>query len=419
MAPTVSPSKPPVSGMMKDIAGSGVRSPALPPSPPRSGCWSALPAAAMPLPSNSNFRPMAVTSNWNVRLSKLDINAGLLTTTEASPRAEAEPAMARPCALTLFSRSSNDEPWAAPAAAMEAMARASADTMMCLRGWVFILSPWVLRWFLCVRSARHYTVPVRVVTRIATRIAHPIQLNGYRGRSAPPRTACMFVSIPTHARPTLRWATPALFAVLWLAYLWASLYPDSVRHDLLLEWGTLSGGLAPGSLLHWSQAEHWLRLLTALFLHADWAHLLGNPVFLLIFGLPAERVMGPWRFLALFLVGGAFANFAAALATGTPDRLIIGASGAVSAIIGAYLALFPRARLGVVLPLGLFLEFVRAPASLLIGIWALLQVVFAYVGPAFGAVAWAAHVAGVAFGAVFALASRRAIARRLRRLQGY
>src|SRR3546814_416137 len=131
-----------------------------------------------------------------------------------------------------------------------------------------------------------------------------------------------------------------------------------------------------------------------LFLHADWAHLLGNLVFLLIFGLPAERVMGPWRFLLLFLVGGCLANFVAVLAIGAPDRLIIGASGAVSAVIGAYLALFPNARLGVVLPLGLFLEFVRAPASLLIGIWALLQVVFAYIGPAFGAVAWAAHISG-------------------------
>jgi membrane associated rhomboid family serine protease len=99
--------------------------------------------------------------------------------------------------------------------------------------------------------------------------------------------------------------------------------------------------------------------------------------------------------------------------------VIIGASGAISALIGAYLALFPRARLGVVLPLGLFLEFVRAPASLLIGIWALLQVVFAYIGPAFGMVAWAAHVAGFLFGVVFALLVRRAVARRLRRQKGY
>ena len=104
-------------------------------------------------------------------------------------------------------------------------------------------------------------------------------------------------------------------------------------------------------------------------MHADWAHLLGNLVFLLIFGLPAERVMGPWRLCVLFLVGGAVANLATVLVIDTPDRLVIGASGAVSALIGTYLALFPRAHLGVVLPLGLFLEFVRAPAPLLIGIW--------------------------------------------------
>ena len=113
--------------------------------------------------------------------------------------------------------------------------------------------------------------------------------------------------------------------------------------------------------------------------------------------------MGPWRFLLLFLLGGAVSNLAAVVAIGTPDSVIIGASGAVSAVIGAYLALFPNAKLGVVLPLGLFLEFVKAPASLLIGIWALLQVIFAYIGPAFGAVAWSAHIAGFLFGVVFAL----------------
>ena len=162
-----------------------------------------------------------------------------------------------------------------------------------------------------------------------------------------------------------------------------------------------------------------LRLVTALLLHADWSHLLGNLVFLLIFGLPAERAMGPLRFLALFLLGGAAANLAAVLAIGTPDRLIIGASGAVSALIGAYLALFPGARLGLVLPLGLFLQFVKVPAALLIGVWALLQIVFTFIGPAYGAVAWSAHLAGFAFGGAFALLARAGIARRLRRSRGY
>ena len=230
----------------------------------------------------------------------------------------------------------------------------------------------------------------------------------------------MFVSIPTRSRPGPRWATPLLCAALWTVYLWASTRPELVEQALMARWGALTGGLPLVDLpAAWFDGERGLRLLTALFVHADWAHLLGNLVFLLIFGLPAERVMGPLRLLALFLAGGAVANLVTVLLIDTPDRLVIGASGAVSALIGAYLALFPRAHLGVVLPLGLFLEFVRAPASLLIGIWALLQVVFAYIGPAFGAVAWWAHIAGFAFGVLFALVSRHAIARRLRRQKGY
>lgn len=230
----------------------------------------------------------------------------------------------------------------------------------------------------------------------------------------------MFVGISTRKKTALRWATPLLLLAVWLAYVLGAMGTPALRQGAALDWGVLSGGL--DSLAAWREAlldGSVLRLFSALFLHADWIHLLGNLVFLLIFGLPAERVMGGWRFLILFLLGGAVANLAAVLAIGTPDRVIIGASGAVSAVIGAYLALFPGARLGVVLPLGLFLEFVRVPASLLIGLWALLQVVFAYSGPAFGAVAWPAHIAGFLFGMVFALFTRAAIARRLRHSRGY
>ncbi|MFT4256466.1 MAG: rhomboid family intramembrane serine protease [Pseudoxanthomonas sp.] len=223
----------------------------------------------------------------------------------------------------------------------------------------------------------------------------------------------MFVSLPTRRRLTPRWATPTLAVLLVLSFLWSQAQPQA---SLLRDWGALSGGLAEPQA--WRDGAA-LRLFTALFLHADWAHLLGNLVFLLVFGLPAERTMGPWRFLMLFLLGGAVSNLVAGLYIGAPERVIIGASGAVSAVIGAYLALFPGAKLGVVLPLGLFLEFVKAPAFLLIGAWAALQVLFAYIGPAFGAVAWAAHIAGFVFGLVFALFVRGAIARRLRRQKGY
>jgi membrane associated rhomboid family serine protease len=93
---------------------------------------------------------------------------------------------------------------------------------------------------------------------------------------------------------------------------------------------------------------------------------------------------------------------------------IIGCSGAVSAVVGTYVALFPRAKLGLVLPLGLYLEFVRVPAYLLIGIWVLLQLLFSYAGPSYGAYVWWAHIGGFMVGLVFALFSRDAVARRLR-----
>jgi membrane associated rhomboid family serine protease len=230
----------------------------------------------------------------------------------------------------------------------------------------------------------------------------------------------MFVGIRPRQHRQILWATPLVFAALWLSYVVAAVQAPAGRIAATLDWGVLTGGL--DSIQAWRQAfadGSVLRLFSGLFLHADWIHLLGNLVFLLIFGLPAERTMGGWRLVLLFLLGGAFSNLAAVLAIGAPDRVVIGASGAVSSLIGAYLALFPGARLGVVLPLGLFLQFVRVPAFLLIGMWALLQLGFAYSGPAFGAVAWPAHIAGFVFGVLFALLTRAAIARRLRHSRGY
>ena len=114
----------------------------------------------------------------------------------------------------------------------------------------------------------------------------------------------MFVSLPSRDKAAVRWATPLLFAALWLAFLWSATRPQEAHGNLLMDWGALSDGL--DTPLNWANSLRdgsALRLFTALFLHADWAHLLGNLVFLLIFGLPAERTMGPWRFLVLFLLG--------------------------------------------------------------------------------------------------------------------
>lgn len=234
-------------------------------------------------------------------------------------------------------------------------------------------------------------------------------------RAPDPRTA-VFVYVAQRRKPFAPWLSFALIATCVALYLWLAFLPEEARNVFVREWGTVPSRLLDTHVLLLQQFSElrWLRLFTALFIHAGWLHLTGNLLFLMIFGVPAERALGAWRFLFLFLIGGALANLAAAFTLADTNRSIIGSSGAVSAIIGAYLGLFPRARLGLVLPLGMFLEFVRIPAPLLIGFWFLLQVAFTFVGPAFGPVAWVTHVVGFTIGIVFAIVTRPAIARRLR-----
>ena len=227
----------------------------------------------------------------------------------------------------------------------------------------------------------------------------------------------MFVRVEQRHKSHLPWATIAIIASCAVISLWLASLPADDRLEWLRQWGTVPSKLfdSQAPMLQQLFELRILRLLTALFIHADWLHLAGNLLFLMIFGLPAERALGSWRFLALYLFGGAVANLIGALTLAGTNAPIVGSSGAVSAVVGAYLALFPRARLGLVLPLGLFLEFVRIPAPVLIGFWILLQVLFTFVGPTFGAVVWWTHIAGFLVGIMFAVMSRPAIARRLRR----
>ncbi|MGC1547132.1 MAG: rhomboid family intramembrane serine protease [Rhodanobacter sp.] len=226
----------------------------------------------------------------------------------------------------------------------------------------------------------------------------------------------MFIHVETRRRSRVQWATMLLVSMCVLTFMGLALTPSPQRVSLLLEWGTVPANIfdAHEPMLNQLRDPALLRLLTALFIHVAWLHLLSNLLFLVIFGLPAERSLGSLRFLLLFLLGGIVANLIGAISLAGVGRPIIGCSGAVSAVLGTYVALFPRARLGLVLPLGLYLEFVRVPAFLLIGIWVLLQLLFSYAGPSYGAVVWWTHIAGFLFGVVFALFSRDAIARRLR-----
>ncbi len=173
------------------------------------------------------------------------------------------------------------------------------------------------------------------------------------------------------------------------------------------------GGMLPSKLaLVFSQPfTAWadyqlLTLVSALFIHASWLHLLGNMVYLWVFGMPLERRLGGLGMVVVFIFGGALANLFVAMRLPDLTSPIIGASGAVSAVVGAYLGLFPFRRIGMLLPLGLYLQFARVPAVLVIGSWFTLQLVYTVLGPITGIVAWWTHMAGFALGLIFALLAR-------------
>lgn len=172
-------------------------------------------------------------------------------------------------------------------------------------------------------------------------------------------------------------------------------------------------GFVPGDVLaalgrlpaSWNSADlH--GLFTSLFVHGDWLHLAGNLAYLWVFGITVERALGHWGLAASFLFLGALANLFLAWQMGDARAPVLGASGGVSALIGIYLGLFPVSRMGLWLPLGLYLQFARVPAILVIGSWFTLQLIYTVFGSQDGAVAWWAHVAGFTAGMVVALALR-------------
>lgn len=149
----------------------------------------------------------------------------------------------------------------------------------------------------------------------------------------------------------------------------------------------------------------WATIVTAMFLHASWSHIIGNMIFLWAFGPEIEDMMGRGRYLAFYLLGGVIAMGAQVAASPGSTIPNLGASGAIAAVMGAFLVTYPRDRIKSVLFLFIFFKITFIPASLLIGVWFLMQLVNAgqiahHVQT--GGVAYMAHVAGFIFGAVTA-----------------
>src|SRR5580704_17066645 len=150
--------------------------------------------------------------------------------------------------------------------------------------------------------------------------------------------------------------------------------------------------------------HHWITILTAMFMHASWSHIIGNMIFLWAFAPEIEDAMGRGRFLVFYLVGGIVAMLAQVAASPHSTVPNLGASGAIAAVMGAFLITYPRDRIRSILLIFIFVKVTFIPAAVLIGFWFLTQLFNAgQVSHAqTGGVAYLAHVGGFIFGAVTA-----------------
>jgi membrane associated rhomboid family serine protease len=142
-----------------------------------------------------------------------------------------------------------------------------------------------------------------------------------------------------------------------------------------------------------------LTVITSQFLHGGWMHIIGNMLYLWIFGNNVEDAMGHWRYVPFYLLCGVAAALTQALLAPASQLPMIGASGAISGVLGAYLLLHPRARILVAIPLGILIPTMRLPAVAVLGFWFVLQLISSLLtSPEHGGVAWGAHVGGFVVG---------------------
>jgi membrane associated rhomboid family serine protease len=217
------------------------------------------------------------------------------------------------------------------------------------------------------------------------------------------------------------YATFAIIAVNVLAWV----FVQGLGSDPLLAGSICRLGLIPGELLgtvpagtrvalsattscELGGASHWYTVFTSMFMHGGWFHIIGNMWFLWIFGNNVEDAMGPARFVLFYLLCGVAA--AALQAGADPQSTVpmVGASGAIGGVMGAYILLYPRVHVHLLIFLGFFVTTIAVPGVFLLGYWFLLQVIggVGSVG-AKGGVAFLAHMGGFVAGAALVMLFRK------------
>jgi membrane associated rhomboid family serine protease len=204
--------------------------------------------------------------------------------------------------------------------------------------------------------------------------------------------------IPTRQVPVVNYLLIAANVVVFiLMYLAGSQQQDALAYKFALIPANVTAGLDAGDISD---------IFTSMFMHAGLAHIIGNMLYLWIFGDNVEDAMGHVKYLLFYLFGGVVASFAHVLTNPNSQIPTVGASGAIAAVLGAYLVLYPRSRVLTIIPLGFFMRMTTVPASIVLGLWFILQLfsgVLSMGGPEdVGGVAFWAHIGGFLTGVVLA-----------------
>lgn len=205
---------------------------------------------------------------------------------------------------------------------------------------------------------------------------------------------------PSSSRPLVTLLIIAINVIVFLYML--SLGSESAIERFVFAYGAIPGEIT--GRVGGEPAQEYPTLITSMFMHGGWAHLLGNMLYLWIFGDNVEDLMGRVGFLIFYILTGLAAVWAHILTSPASRVPLVGASGAIAGVLGAYLVLFPRARIMSLIPLGFFLRVVPVPAIFFLPIWFLMQFIqgMATIGADTAGVAWWAHVGGFVAGAVLA-----------------
>jgi membrane associated rhomboid family serine protease len=210
-------------------------------------------------------------------------------------------------------------------------------------------------------------------------------------------------TVPANTRPVM---TSVLIAINGLAFFY------EVQLGPSLESFIFAYGFVPDRYLEVSNVQPWnlpgrfVPMVSSMFLHGGWLHLIGNMWTLWIFGDNVEDRLGRSRFLLYYLVCGVVATYVHYLTGPNSPVPVVGASGAIAGVMGGYFVLFPRARIITLIPVFIFLHIVTIPAVVFLTLWFLLQLFNGMVATAAtfgGGVAWWAHIGGFVAGVLFIL----------------